>query len=186
MRLPANTLEHRFSLERTGLGGMKRVAFVMLNPSTANDSKNDATLRRCISFAKREGASSLRVGNLFADRATKPRALLDLYDDASRPNEAELASLGWALEGADLVIVGWGAQTGKLGRLVHERVDAILEGWLRRIDVLQCLGFTKAREPRHPLMLPASAPLIPWAWVVNGAVKRMDRQTIDSRAQEAE
>ena len=178
MKVSANTLEHRFTLERTELGGEKRVAFVMLNPSTANDTTNDPTLRRCIGFAKREGAKSLRVGNLFADRATKPSALLDLYDDASRPTDAEFASLDWALEGADLVIAGWGAHTGKLGRLVHERVDAILEGLLRRTDVLHCLGFTKAHEPRHPLYLPASAPLAPWAWGVNGAVKTMDQQSV--------
>ena len=49
--------------------------FIMLNPSTADDEFDDATIRRCVGFAKRWGFHGLVVTNLFAYRATKPSDL---------------------------------------------------------------------------------------------------------------
>src|SRR6185295_13389216 len=47
------------------------VNFVALNPSTADESKDDPTLRRCMSFAKSFGYGGLYITNLFAFRATR-------------------------------------------------------------------------------------------------------------------
>src|SRR5688572_12557148 len=51
------------------------VAFVGLNPSTADDEKDDPTIRRCIGFAKRWGYGGVVMLNLFAYRATRPDAM---------------------------------------------------------------------------------------------------------------
>ena len=46
---------HRFELWRTWDDTKPRMTFVMLNPSTADAVKSDATITRCIGFAMREG-----------------------------------------------------------------------------------------------------------------------------------
>ncbi len=50
--------------------------FIGLNPSTADETKNDPTVRKCIGFAKRWGYDGLCMTNLFAFRATDPGAML--------------------------------------------------------------------------------------------------------------
>jgi hypothetical protein len=50
----------------------RRVAFVMLNPSTADGHADDPTIRRCMGFAREWGFDGLVVVNLFAMRATRP------------------------------------------------------------------------------------------------------------------
>ncbi len=44
-----------------------------LNPSTADETEDDPTIRRCINFAKTWGYGGLCMTNLFAYRATQPR-----------------------------------------------------------------------------------------------------------------
>ena len=51
----------------------KNLAFVMLNPSTADAYEDDPTIRRCIGFGQRDAFDSITVLNLFAGRATKPK-----------------------------------------------------------------------------------------------------------------
>jgi hypothetical protein len=44
--------EYRYRLWRTWDVDKPTAAFVMLNPSTADETENDPTIRRCIGFAK--------------------------------------------------------------------------------------------------------------------------------------
>jgi hypothetical protein len=62
----------------------KHVVFVMLNPSTADASHDDPTIRRCKGFAGREWATLMSVVNLFGYRATRPGELY-LADDPFGP-----------------------------------------------------------------------------------------------------
>lgn len=71
---------YRYFLERVLPSGDGAMCFVMLNPSTADGEADDATIRRCIYFAGREGCKNLWVVNLFAFRATDPRELLKVDD----------------------------------------------------------------------------------------------------------
>ena len=68
------TGRYRYFLARDW-GNGPRVAFVMLNPSTADAEKDDATIRRCVGFAKLWGFASLGVVNLYGFRCTSPSRL---------------------------------------------------------------------------------------------------------------
>jgi hypothetical protein len=145
---------YRYTLTRELRGTARperRVAFVMLNPSTADETHDDATIRRCIAFARREGGTQLGVVNLYAARATDPRGLRELDDPVGPENDD---ALRWAAGWADLLIAAWGARA-PASRV--EQAVAILD------RPLACLGVTKDGAPRHPLYLPRTAPLSPWA-----------------------
>ena len=51
------------------------VCFVLLNPSTADETREDPTVRRCIGFARSLGYGALEVVNLYAYVATDPAEL---------------------------------------------------------------------------------------------------------------
>lgn len=81
------------------------VNFVMLNPSTADATVDDPTIRRCIGYARAWDYGHLVVTNLFALRATDPRALKS-EDDPIGPDNGEYIA-AWAGR-ADLVVVAGG------------------------------------------------------------------------------
>ena len=68
----ANTAEfspdrvYRYALYRTWGRDKRRVLFVGLNPSTADESVDDPTIRRCKGFAADWGYGGLIMANLFA------------------------------------------------------------------------------------------------------------------------
>ena len=68
----------RYSLfRRTGHalvpGPRRRVAFVGLNPSTADAVRNDPTVSRCVSYATDWEYEEMTMLNVFAFRSTNPR-----------------------------------------------------------------------------------------------------------------
>ena len=71
---------YRYLLERRVGDSPKRVLFIMLNPSKADEKYNDPTIRRCIGFAREWGFGLLHVVNLLALMSTDPRALLKADD----------------------------------------------------------------------------------------------------------
>ncbi len=88
--------------------------FIMLNPSTADETQDDPTIRRCMGFARRWGFGVLVVANIFAWRATDPQELHDLgFPHASTTTitavgpENDLFICTAAVE-ADKIICAWG------------------------------------------------------------------------------
>lgn len=144
---------YRYSLWRTWDPAGARVLFICLNPSTADGSTDDQTVRRCVSFAKRWGFGSLAMGNLFALRATDPRELRAATDPVGPENDAWLKRL-WD-ESAEHV-AAWGIHGSLFGR--GEEVRASFSGF-------KCLGVTTAGHPRHPLFVRGNKPLEPFGGV---------------------
>lgn len=128
--------------------------FLMLNPSTADATLDDPTIRRCRSFAKSWGCAGVSVANLYAYRATKPADLWLIEDPVGPDNDALLRRV--ANEYGDIVCA-WGANA-KL-----ERVLAVADTLINAGARLWCFGTTKGGQPLHPLYLKRDQPLIPWS-----------------------
>lgn len=141
---------YRYTLNRSWHENGKRACFIMLNPSTADAEKDDPTIRRCISFARREGFGRLIVVNLFAYRATNPKELLTAEDPIGNPENDHWIARSAAL--STLTICAWGA----FGNFTDRYKDV---RYLLRNFRPHCLGWTKDMIPRHPLYLPKNAPL---------------------------
>lgn len=137
--------EYRYQLRRCWDVRKPILAFIMLNPSTADETDDDPTVRRCLGYAQDWGYGALLVGNLFALRTSDP-ALLGEHDDPIGPkNDAWLAKI---VEKADRVVAAWGAN----GELVDRGREVA-----GRFDDLYALGTTKDGHPVHPLYQPADA-----------------------------
>lgn len=154
------TIRYRYTLRReTGLlSGAHRGLFVMLNPSTADDATDDATIRRCRAFACRELWRCCDVVNLFAARATNPsdlwRALRDGGDIVGALNDEIIrAQIG----ATDVHVAAWGAVPKSARQRVVDVVGSVAPGVAWR-----CLGQTRDGNPRHPLYVRGDQPLVTW------------------------
>ncbi len=146
---------YRYSLTRVWNPLGPRVMFVMLNPSTATEIRNDPTVERCERRARALGFGAFRVTNIFAWRATDPRQLRAAADPVGPGNDAAiLQGADWA----DRIIAAWGNHGAHLGR------GARVEAMLRKAGVpLLHLGLTRAGHPRHPLYVSYRRQPAPWA-----------------------
>jgi len=107
--------QYRFTLTRDWGTGTGRACWIMLNPSTADGTKDDPTLKRIIKFSQSWGYGSLVVVNLYPFRTSKPAECRKLADcEASGPdaNENMCADrvIVWGeTSRSDLVIAAWGS-----------------------------------------------------------------------------
>ena len=140
---------HRFRLTRRW-GEGQLLGICMLNPSDANEEKNDPTATRCIGFTRAFGFPGNVIVNLFSLVATYPRDLVANLDHAVTAVTDEHI-LAVATE-CPTVIVAWGANAAKPWAV--DRAAEVLAMLRSRCPNILCLGYTEERCPRHPLMLP--------------------------------
>lgn len=138
---------YRYTLTRDTGVGEGTVAWVMLNPSTADAEVNDPTIRRCIDFTQRWGYGSMLVLNLYALRATDPDELIREPAPCGPDNDRVIAELAPA---CDLIVCAWGTHP-----MAPPRARAV-ESLLGPAVPLYGLRWTVTGEPGHPLYLPAS------------------------------
>lgn len=143
--------EYRYRLWRTWNAEKPTVAFVMLNPSTADERENDPTIRRCVGYADDWGYGTLEVVNLFALRATDPSALRDHGDPVGDANDEYLRRV---CDAAAFVVAAWGGKGSIRDR--GREVARILDADLHALDT------TRDGHPVHPLYQPADADPKPW------------------------
>lgn len=152
---------YRYRLDREWDQDGGRVAFIMLNPSTADANIDDPTIRRCIAFAKSWGYGGLVVGNLWAYRATDPKDLkrvLKEWDGGVKARGPEnYYYLQEMCAQASRVVCAWGPNGAIDGR--SDQVRNLLFAWHVMPHYLR---LTKDGHPGHPLYLPGSLTPQPW------------------------
>lgn len=140
--LSANEV-YRYWLWRHWGAGTRRVLFIMLNPSTADASRNDPTVNRCVSFAQSWGFDGLEIVNLYALRTAYPRELHAARDPIGPANRVIVK---WRIERASLIVAAWGSHGAQGSEIMKE--------WLAGREV-HALRLSAKGQPWHPLYVPA-------------------------------
>ena len=147
---------YRYMLTRRWASG-PTACWIMLNPSTANASQEDATSRRVKSFTRSlEGFGGLTIVNLYSLRSTDPKVLW------TRKEPERIGPLGDQFireqaAGRTYVIAAWGTHGARNGR-GHQVAKELLAAGV----TLHCLSVTKDGSPKHPLYVPGDTPFQPY------------------------
>ncbi len=144
--------KYRYRLWRKW-GDGPTVGFLMLNPSTADEFRNDPTIERCHRRAVAMGFSALEVVNIFAFRATDPKDLKKANAPVGPDNDQAILT---AAQHCDQLICAWGSHGDHLGRGAE-----VKELLIRNAVQAHVLSLTKQGQPGHPLYIPyATTPQI--------------------------
>lgn len=132
-------------------------AFVSLNPSTADATTDDQTIRKDRGFAERWGWGGFFKFNLFPFRSTKPSGLW-AADDPIGPRGDEVLERA-ATQGHARLVAAWGSWS-------HPRFKArlarVLAGPLRGVELWSVGEPNQDGNPPHPLMLGYDRELQRW------------------------
>lgn len=144
---------YRYALSRIWDVSQPYALFIGLNPSTADETKDDPTIRRCIGFAKSWGYGGLVMANLFAWRATQPADMKKQDRPSGEENDAWLAELA---SHAGVVVAAWGNDG-----TFRQRSSQVRE----LLPNLHYLKLNGTGEPAHPLYLKRT--LTPVIWMAH-------------------
>jgi hypothetical protein len=142
----------RYELTREWDRDLPTIGFIMLNPSTADASNDDPTIKKCIKFAVRWGYGRLLVGNLYGYRATDPRALRSSVDPVGPENDVSLIRI---ITASEKIVCGWGVNA------VDDWRGPAVKSLIKRFGLPpQALRITKDGHPGHPLYIRDDTPLV--------------------------
>lgn len=141
---------YRYRLWRIWDASRPIALFVGLNPSTADETCDDPTVAKCVSYARAWDYGGMYMGNLFALMSTDRSALQRHSDPIGAENDPHLLALS---ESAAIVIAAWGNEGAYLGR--SEAIRKLLPN-------LHYLKLNKTGEPAHPLYLAGTLKPMPW------------------------
>ncbi len=133
--------KYRYTLTRIWNGNKPLASFIGLNPSTADEIKNDPTVTRCINYAKRWGYGGIIMLNIFAFRATVPKMLKSAAEPIGKDTDVWITAKS---QETDLTIACWGTH----GEFMDRGKEV-----LKLLNDFKCLGITKHGYPKHPLYL---------------------------------
>lgn len=139
------------------------ILWIMLNPSTADAVKDDATIRKIKGYSSSWGFSEMLVGNLFALRSTNPRLLWATEDFVERCGPDNMQWLTAMMDRADRIVLAWGNEVNN----APKRIKDIILAHATFVEQLAkgsgkptfALGFTKNGNPVHPLYQPSDVEL---------------------------
>jgi hypothetical protein len=133
--------KYRYVLSRIWDESKPTVMIIGLNPSTADEEKNDPTIIRCINFAKNWGYGGVYMLNLFGFRATQPKNMFNAENPIGDENDKYIVKYSKI---CDKVICAWGNDGSYKNR--NKEV-------LYKIENSYYLKLNKTGEPAHPLYL---------------------------------
>jgi hypothetical protein len=146
---------YRYSLTRTWDEGGPLVNVILLNPSTADASVDDPTIRRVVNFAQQAGFHGVEITNLFALRSTDPKLLRQVDDPVGPSNDL---AIEMAATKSGYAWAAWGTH-GKFAHRAERVLDLLHQA---KVD-LWCLGITKEGYPCHPLYLSSATTVMRYA-----------------------
>lgn len=150
----------RFRLERDVQMEGLTFAFFGINPSTADATIDDATVRKWIGFTKVNGGRRFIVGNVSAVRATDVRTLAAKLVSPAQHFE-NLDHLQRIIDDADVLVPCWGNRS-KAPRHMRNDFDTVLSMLRASRKPVRHFGLTGSGDPKHPLMLAYATPLTDW------------------------
>jgi hypothetical protein len=146
----SNDRTYRYWLIRIWDGTLPINCSCGLNPSTADEYKNDPTVRKDIGFSERQGFGGLLKLNLSAYRSTDPKGMRD--KPIGRKNTAAHLRQYFEEFYAAQFIAAWGCN----GRYLGDQARAVLAEFPEAV----CFGRNLDGTPRHTLMLPYTTELV--------------------------
>lgn len=147
---------YRYWLLRQWEPEKPNVAFIGLNPSTADETEDDPTIRRCMGFAVKWGYGGMLMMNLYAWRSTQPKRMWERYQkgytiSGGPKNMPEVLREYANVFHIEQTVAAWGADKLDRWRLFKSG------DWK-----LDCLKINDDGQPGHPLYLPYLAERQPW------------------------
>jgi hypothetical protein len=146
---------YRYALWRIWNGDLPKVMFIGLNPSTANESTDDPTIKRVISISKNLGFGGVYMLNVFPLVSAYPEVLLDYFetpfhDLSDDNNDCWLSDIS---KRCNEIVFAWGNF-----KIVRERKrDSEL---LKRFPQAKALHINKNGSPKHPLYCKSDTQLV--------------------------
>jgi hypothetical protein len=144
---------YRYTLTREWDASLPTVVFCGLNPSTADETQDDPTIRRELAFAKAWGYGKLVKVNAYAFRSTDPKGLWRVDDPCGDDN---LGHILRAAKSAELFVAAWG------NNIRDGQAFAIRTAFTVSHLQMHALRITKQGNPSHPLYLPQTLKPFPW------------------------
>lgn len=145
---------YRYILGRIFDPKIRLLGVILLNPSTADATKDDPTIRKCVTLARNWGFGGILVANLFAFRATDPRELMEAKDPVGPENNAWLEKVA---ERTSRILCGWGNHGVLAGR-----GEAVLKMLAGKKEKLVSVGVNMNGMPKHPLYARNDSKPIPY------------------------
>lgn len=148
--------KYRYVLWRIWNKNLPLLGFILLNPSTADESKDDATVTRCVQRARETGFGGMVIVNLFAFRCTDPAELLE-HSPTAMIGPGNDQHIWTQMRRCKQVICGWGRDGGYGAR------DAAVQALLLFADITPyALRVNADGTPGHPLYISYLTKPIPY------------------------
>lgn len=144
--------DRRYRWQLTRIRSLERFirVWILLNPSTADETKDDPTVFRCIQRDIGDGFDGTVVLNIFAWRSTDPMELYKVADPIGYANNEYIRAVSKHPR-VGQVVCGWGNHGYHMDRGSKVLTMLRAEGVLPHV-----LKVTKLKQPWHPLYLPYS------------------------------
>ena len=140
----SNDKKERFTLKREWDKSKNKILYIMLNPSLADDKKDDPTIRRLIGFTKKFNYGGFLVGNIFSTITPNPKEI----DKSLVISDRNLKELLKLINKVDQIVYAWGNNI-KEPNILKEVVNNP-----------KCFGKNLNGTPKHPLYLNGNTPII--------------------------
>ena len=145
--------KYRYDLIRCWASITQPLGVIMLNPSKADASKDDSTIKKLFKIARNNGFGGIEVVNLFALRSTDPTALTTSTDPVGDKNYEYIDRIVEELGAVSKILIAWGSHkvaNPEAERLFNRHPD----------QEFYCLKINADGNPKHPLYCKDDSELI--------------------------